>query len=831
MTGAGIVRRFARGRRFAAACGLAAMLASRAPAAELSSAGILQELRALQQTARVLYVAAHPDDENTHLITYFARGRGYATGYLSLTRGDGGQNLVGPELREGLGVIRTQELLAARRLDGGYQLFTRAVDFGFSKDHKETMRIWNRREVLGDVVRAIRAFRPDVIVTRFNPEPGETHGHHTASAILAVEAFGLAASDKEFPEQGLQPWQAKRIFWNIFSWTPPGGKKIPVPADALKLDVGGYLPLLGMSSGEMAAASRSMHKSQGMGRVATRGVNVENFKLLAGDPAKTDLLEGVDSTWARFPGGAPIGAAIEKIVAAFDVLAPEKSVPALLAVRKDLRALAPAPGLDEKGAHLDRILAACLGIYVESVVPAADVVAGEKLRLKHTALARGGIPVKWLSVKHVDANLSEPIALQPNVPASRETTSTLPADLPVTQPYWLETPGTVGSYTVANAALIGAPENAPAVPVVHAFEVDGQTLEVEDEPVQVIGDPVKGELRHRLRVIPPVSLEFARPLEIVKPGDSVAIDVELTAARATLEGQVRLNLATGWTAAPATQPFTIGAAGDTARVTFTLTAPAAPTTAHVTATATVGGKEYAQRRIDIRYDHIPPQILQPPCSLTAVCLDLKIHGRRVGYLPGAGDGVDASLERMGYQVKHLNDADLSPAGLVGLDAVVIGIRAFNTRAGLAARLTGLFDWVAQGGTVVAQYNTSNGLITPRLAPFPLTLSRDRVTDENAAVKLLDPQHPALTGPNAIGPADFEGWVQERGLYFPDKWDDAFKPLLGMSDPGEPERKGALLVARHGKGWFVYTGISWFRQLPEGVPGAYRLFANLVSLHP
>jgi len=829
VTGAGVVR------RLAVACGLAAMLAAPARAAELSSAAILQELRALRETARVLYVAAHPDDENTQLITYFTRGRGYATCYLSLTRGDGGQNLIGPELREGLGVIRTQELLSARRLDGGRQMFTRAVDFGFSKDYKETLSIWDRREVLGDVVRAIRTFRPDVIITRFSPEPGETHGHHTASAILAVEAFAAAASEKEFPEQltTLKPWKARRIFWNIFNFTPPGAKKIPVPADAIKLDAGGFLPLLGVSPGEMAAASRSMHKSQGMGRVGTRGPDVENFKLLAGEPAKGDVLDGVDSTWARFPGGEPIGADLDRVVAAFDPQAPEKSVPALLAVRAKLKSLAPAPGLDEKAAHLDRILVACLGLYVESVVPAADVVPGEKLALKHTALVRGSHPVKWLAVKHVDAGakLASPIALQPNVPATRETTATLPADLAITQPYWLEKPGTVGSYTVSDPALIGTPENAPAVPVVHVFEVDGQTLEVADEPVQVIGDPVKGELRHRLRVIPPVSLELVRPLEIVKPGGAVPVDVQLKAARAKLAGQVRLAAPPGWLVAPETRAYALAAAGDTARVTFTLTAPSAPATAHVTASASAGDQSYDRSRIDIRYDHIPPQIMQPPATLTAVCLDLKIHGQRVGYLPGAGDGVDASLERMGYQVKHLTDGDLSPAGLAGLDAVVIGIRAFNTREGLAAHLTGLFDWVAQGGTVVAQYNTSNGLLNPRLAPYPLTLSRDRVTDETAPVKLLDRQHVALNEPNAIGPADFQGWVQERGLYFPDKWDPAFTPLLGMNDPGETEKKGALLVARHGRGWFVYTGISWFRQLPEGVPGAYRLFANLVSLHP
>lgn len=842
MSGAGIarlasarVRSAARGLVFTLACGLAVLTAPTMALAEsLSSSQILQELLAFRQTGRVLYVAAHPDDENTRLIAYLARGRGYALGYLSLTRGDGGQNLVGPELREGLGLIRTQELLAARKLDGGRQFFSRAVDFGFSKDYKETFNVWNRQDVLADVVRAIRTFQPDVMITRFSTEPGETHGHHTASAILALEAFTLAADPKAFPEQltSLAVWKVRRVMWNIFQF--PGQKPVkPLPADAIHMEVGDYLPLTGLSAGEIAAQSRSMHKSQGMGAVALRGENLEHFKLLAGEPVNTDVMDGVDSTWGRFPGGAKIGADVDRAISSFDALSPEKSVPALFAIRKALRALPQAPVIAEKIAKLDRLLTACLALYVETVTPSAEVVPGEVLKLKHVVINRGKQAVRWMGVQGPGASIptTAPVALAPNKPATRETAPVLPADTRVTQPYWLEEPGTPGMFTVADAALIGTPENAPAFPIRHTFDVGGETLEVADEPLQVVGDPVRGELRRALRVIPPVSMEFVRTLELFAPKQARAVEVELTAARAGVMGDVKLTMPVGWTVTPARQGYALASAGDTARVSFTAIAPAAPSTARVTVTATVGSAEYHRRRVDIRYDHIPPQIMQPPAMCLAVCLDLKTAGKRVGYLPGAGDGVDVSLERMGYAVTRLGDADLTPEGLHGLDAVVVGIRAFNTRGGLGSHVQGLFAYVASGGTVVVQYNTANGLVATKLAPFELTLSRDRVTDENAVVTILEPNHPVFNQPNKIGTDDFAGWVQERGLYFPGRWGKELTPLVSMHDAGEPAKTGALLVGKHGKGWFVYTGLAFFRQLPEGVPGAYRLFANLVSLHP
>jgi hypothetical protein len=384
-------------------------------------------------------------------------------------------------------------------------------------------------------------------------------------------------------------------------------------------------------------------------------------------------------------------------------------------------------------------------------------------------------------------------------------------------------------FRVDDATLIGRPENPPVFPVEQVFEVGGQTLAVPDEPVQVTTNSAKVEIRRRLDVIPPVSLGFDSEVELFAPGKSRPVEIEVTAYRAGVAGIVQLEAPAGWKVKPAKQSFHLAAAGDRARFKFTVTAPAESTTAKIIASAEIGGVCYQNERKEINYPHIPLQLLQPPASLKAVSLDLAIRGRKIGYLPGAGDSVADSLKQMGYTVTTLTDADLTPERLHGLNAVVIGVRAFNVRTNLAAQLPGLFAYVKAGGTVVAQYNRPENSRTLKLAPYDLRLSGDRVTDENAAVTFLAPDNPVLNTPNKITAADFTGWIQERGIYFPNQWDEHFTPILACSDPGEAPLKGALLVAPYGKGHFVYTGLVFFRELPAGVPGAYRLFANLVSL--
>jgi hypothetical protein len=485
----------------------------------------------------------------------------------------------------------------------------------------------------------------------------------------------------------------------------------------------------------------------------------------------------------------------------------------------------------EKRAQLDRILQACLGLEVETLIPQAEVVPGESLKMHHTAIVRSSIPVRWLGVRYpgIQAELTNVIALQANQPVVRNSVQTLPANTPLSQPYWLREEGTPGTFRVDDPTLIGRPENPPVFPVEQVFEVGGQTLVVPDEPVQLMAAQTEAQARRRLDVIPLVSLDFGSEVELFAPGKSRMVEVEVTAYRAGVAGTVQLEVPSGWKVAPAKQSFHLAKVGDHTQCKFTITAPAKPATAKIIASADIGGVRYQNERKEINYPHIPLQLLQPPASLKAVSLDLAIRGSKVGYLPGAGDSVADSLKQMGYAVTTLSDADLSSERLHGLDAVVIGVRAFNVRTNLTAQLPGLFAYVEAGGTVVAQYNRPENSRTLKLAPYDLHLSGDRVTDENAAVTFLAPGHPALNTPNKITSADFDGWIQERGIYYPDQWDEHFTPLIACNDPGEAPLKGGLLVAPYGKGHFVYTSLVFFRQLPAGVPGAYRLFANLVSL--
>jgi LmbE family N-acetylglucosaminyl deacetylase len=797
----------------------------------VSGPEILRQLHSFREMGSVLYIAAHPDDENTELITYFARGRNYRTGYLSLTRGDGGQNVLGPEFGNEIGVIRTQELLAARRVDGGQQFFSRAVDFGFSKDYRETLRIWDRQKVLSDMVRVIREFRPDVLITRFSPIPGRTHGHHTASTVLALQAFKLAGDPRAFPEQQLKPWHPQRILWDesIYQNEDIGG------AQQVRIGVGGNDPVTGELFVDIAGRSRSMHKTQGFGNFTIpgrSGPRFETFQLLDGAPMTKDVLDGVDTTWGRVAGGAKIGKLADEIITQFDLQNPAASAPELLKLRDELAALAvDDPVVVEKREQLDGILQACLGLEVQTTISAADVVPGERMKLHHSVVIHSSFPVRWVAVRYPDIKqkIDQGIDLLANQIRSSDSTQTLPVDTPLSQPYWLREEGTAGLFRVDDPSLIGRPENPPAFPIEQVFEIGGQTLVVPDEAVQVTTNSVHREIRRRMEVIPPVSLGFVSDVALLAPGKSHPVEVEMIASRADSTGVLRLEAPRDWDVSPSEQSFHLATVGERVRFQFTLTAPPQSATAKIIADAEIGGVRYRNQHVEINYSHIPPILLQPLASLKAVSLELATRGHTVGYLPGAGDSVAENLKQMGYSVRMLDDANLTPEQLHGLDAVVIGVRAFNVRNDLASKLSVLFAYVENGGTLLAQYNRPDGLKTDKLAPFELHLSGDRVTDQNAAATFLSPDHPVLNTPNKITSADFDGWMQERGIYFPDQWDEQFTPILAFNDPGETPLRGGLLVAHYGKGYFVYTGLVFFRQLPAGVPGAFRLFANLISL--
>jgi LmbE family N-acetylglucosaminyl deacetylase len=783
-----------------------------------SAADILHEFRSLRETGRVLHIAAHPDDENTQLIAYFAQGRGFDTAYLSMTRGEGGQNLIGGELGDGLGVIRSYELLEARELDGGIQFFTRAPDFGYSRSPDETLERWNHDTALADVVRVIRTFRPDVIVTRFSPESaGETHGHHTASAILALEAFHRAGDPNAFPEQlaDLEPFQPTRIVWN--RWGQAGADRIT------HTDIGGYDPLTGRSFGETAALSRSMHRSQGFGAVGTRGERMEAFVHLAGDPATDDLFDGIDTSWSRFEGGSGIEQIIDGIIASFDPLEPSAVIPHLVELAERIEALPSDPILSEKLTRIDRLIAAAAGLYVETTVNNAETVPGEDVELRHTAIVRSSIPARWIETRLVgdQGAPNEPMPLAENTAASRTTVRALPATAPLTMPHWLNADVSAPNHI--------RPTGEHPIEIEHVFEIGGRRIILTDHPVQVTRDLVYGEIRTPLRVIPPALMSFAESVELVSPDESIDVTVVVEGTRPGISGSVRLNVPDGWIAAPSSHNIRIDQAGDRARVSFTLTAPREQSRAEIGASVEIGGRVYDVSRQDIRYDHIPAEVLLPPARLVAISADIATRGERIAFVPGVGDAAPEALRRMGYEVEEISGSDFSPERLAAFDAVVFGIRAFNVRDDLNGNMQGLFDWVEQGGNVVIQYQINRGMTTERMAPFDLRIGRERITQERAELTPLAPNHPVLNAPNAIGPADFDGWIQERGLYFAQSWDEAFVPIFEGADPDVEPSAGSLVVARHGQGYISYTGLAFFRQLPAGVPGAYRLFANLVSL--
>lgn len=779
-----------------------------------------------------LYIAAHPDDENTRLIGWLANEKLLNTGYLSLTRGDGGQNLIGPEIREQLGVIRTQELLQARRIDGGKQFFSRANDFGFSKDWQETVKIWDKEQVLADMVWTIRKFKPDVLITRFSPKPGGTHGHHTTSAILAVEAFSAAGDKNRFPEQltTVEVWQPKRILWNTSSFFYGPGQKID-ETDKVVIDVGGYNALLGKSYGELSAESRSMHKSQGFGSSGARGASKEYLEHLKGDKTTTDLFQGIDTSWKRLKGSDKAAKLLAKITTDFNPAQPAASVPALLALRTALQALPNSYYQSLKLTELETIIKACTGLYLEAVAAEPSSTPGASLRLTIESINRSDVPVQWQKISFFPSGKDSVLTteLKNNQSIILKTRLVLPESTTFSQPYWLQKPGTTGMFTVEDRNLIGRPENLPAAAVVCTLKIGEQPFTFNLPVVYKRTDPVAGEVYRPFEITPPVFVSMREKVFVFADDQPKPITVRVKAGQDNIAGNVSLSVPAGWRVEPLNTPFKLTQKGEETNYTFTVYPSKNQSSGELKATATIGGKTYQQSLLSINYPHIPTQTILPIASARVSKLDLKIKGQQIAYLMGAGDDIPASLAQIGYQITMLQDQDINAKALEKFDAVVIGVRAYNTHESLKFLQTQLLDYVKNGGTLVVQYNVNNGLTTNQLGPYPFSLSRDRVTDETAAVDFLTPDHPVLNMPNKITPKDFEGWVQERGLYFADKWDNNYQAILAAHDPGEPAQKGGLLIAQYGKGHYVYTGYAWFRQLPAGVPGAYRLFTNLLAL--
>ncbi len=800
---------------------------------------IHQAIKKLNFLGSVLYVAAHPDDENTRLISYVANQIKARTAYLSLTRGDGGQNLIGPEIRELLGVIRTQELLTARKIDGGEQLFTRANDFGYSKHPEETLAIWDKKEVLSDVVWAIRKFQPDVIINRFNHRtPGTTHGHHTSSAMLSVEAFDLVNDKKSYPEQlkYLKTWQPKRLFFNT-SWWFYGSRENFEKADKsnlLEFDTGVYYPDTGLSNPEIASLSRSQHKSQGFGSTGSRGKQTEYIELIKGElpTDKTNIFEGIDTSWNRVKGGQDIGKILYQVEKDFDFQNPSKSVNKLVKAYQLINQLENKHWKDVKLKEIKHIISACAGLYIEAIANEATATYDNEITITTEAINRStsAIQLQSISIPSLKLSDSQSINLENNIRNTRELKGKITSDLRYTSPYWLKEKGTLGMYKVSERQLIGTPETEHQIKATFSLNIEGTTIPFEKNIAFKTNDPVKGEVYKPFEIIPKVSVKLADKVIIFADGAPKKVAVTITAATNNVSGTTQLQIPEGWSVAPTKADFALSQKGEEKVIPFTITPPANQHEGYIKPIATISGKKYTSEVISINYDHIPYQTVIAPSETKVVRLDIQKKGQNIGYIEGAGDIVPESLAQIGYKVTTIHPESISESNLKAFDAIVVGIRAYNTVEVLKFKQQHLLKYVENGGNLIIQYNTNRRLkVTDNLGPYPLKLSRDRVTDENAPIKFLAKDHPVLNTPNKITPKDFEGWVQERGLYFPNEWSDQYIPIIAANDKNESEKKGALLVSKYGKGYYVYTGLSFFREFPAGVSGAYRLFANMLSL--
>ncbi|MCR8667974.1 PIG-L family deacetylase [Aestuariibaculum sp. M13] len=802
-----------------------------------ASSEIFESIQKLNFLGSVLYIAAHPDDENTRLISYMSNHVKARTAYLSLTRGDGGQNLIGPEIRELLGVIRTQELLAARRVDGGEQLFTRANDFGYSKHPDETLEIWEKDEVLSDVVLAIREFQPDIIINRFDHRtPGTTHGHHTGSAMLSFEAFDLASDKSAFSEQleTTETWQPKRLFFNTNSWFYRSQEDFDKAdkSNMLSFDIGVYYPLKGLSNNEIASIASSQHLCQGFGRLHQRGSQKEYIEFLKGNPVtdKSDVFSGIDTSWNRIKGGNAIGDILNAIEQNFNFNNPSIHIPELLKAYELLQNIQNEHWKIQKTKELKAIIEMCAGLYLEASAEAPSSTPNTSVKINIEALNRSNQNIVLESITQTDGKiLDKHLVLENNDSEKFESTFHISENSDYTTPYWLEKKGTLGMYTVENKNLIGKPETPRSAVFNFNLKINNTPITISKPVVYRYSEPDKGELYRPFEIIPETSAKITEKVIIFDNGHEHTITLVVKAGHDNLKGAAEICHPENWKVYPEKQDVNIANKGEEQILTFTIIPPINQDEGYISPIIHIGDKTYTKELIEINYEHIPYQTVLLPSESKVVRLDIKKHGENIAYIAGAGDVVPESLEQIGYQVRVINPEDITRETLSRFDAVVVGIRAYNTIDNLKFKQQILFDFVKEGGNMIVQYNTNRGLKTDNLAPYSLSLSRDRVTDENAEVKILDPKHPLLNSPNKITQKDFEGWTQERGLYFPNKWDKAFTPILSMHDKDESDKEGSLLVAQYGKGYYIYTGLSFFREFPEGVSGAYRLFANMLSI--
>jgi LmbE family N-acetylglucosaminyl deacetylase len=804
-----------------------------------TSGEIYRAIEKLNFLGSALYIAAHPDDENTRLISHLSNEVLARTAYLSLTRGDGGQNRIGPEIRELLGVMRTHELLQARKRDGGQQFFTRANDFGYSKHPDETFAIWNKKEVTSDVVRVIRKFKPDVIVNRFDHRtPGRTHGHHTGSAMLSVESFDLTGDKNVYPEQlkTLEIWQPKRIYFNTGWWFFGGRDKFDEAdkSHLIAVDIGGYLPHTGKSNNEIAAESRSQHKSQGFGSTGTRGSQMEYLEVVKGPLPENNenIFDGVNTKWSRVKKGAHITDLIDDVLANYNFNKPFESVPALLNVRNEIQNVHDDHWKGIKLAEIDAIIIASTASFIEFKSEEEFINPGEDLSFRLEAVNRSPIPIAITNIRSSTIGLDTTInlVLSENENNRIEIIQPTTKDLPFTSPYWLNESGTLGMYAVKDVKLRGRPENPRPVVFDIDLDVNGSTFTIQKELIYKYNDPVKGEVYRPFSVLPEVAVNLDQKVMIFSDETPQQVTVKVKSFSDNVVGKLEICHDDKWKVEPLHQDVILTKKNQEAFYTFRITPPPGEDSKLISPLLKADKNiAFHKEMIEIDYDHIPYQTVIRNSESSVVKLDIKKEGQKIAYIEGAGDEVAKGLRQIGYDVDEFHPDEIAAGTLDGYDACLVGIRAFNVHRSMRVKNDILFDYARNGGTVIIQYQTNRGLRGDIVSPISLELGRDRVTDEHSEVEFINPSHPVLNTPNKLTKKDFEGWVQERGLYFPKEWGEEYETVLGMNDKGQEQTKSSILIAKYGKGNYVYTGISFFREMPAGVPGAYRLLANLISL--
>ena len=781
-------------------------------------------------------LGAHPDDENTAVMAYFARGRHLRTVYFSATRGEGGQNLIGTEQDELMGVIRTHELLEARRIDGGEQEFATVVDFGYSKTPEETLRIWGEDRLLRDMVRVIRTTRPDVIVSRFPPRPGSGgHGHHTAVGWTGPLAYEAAADPAQFQELGLPAWRAHRYYFNVFAFNRQMEAAAASQPGRIRIELGDYDPVLGKSYAEVAGESRSMHRSQGMGTSQRKGSVPAFFEYVAGERAESSLLEGVDVTWGRIDGGAEVGASLAAARDAYDPRNPQGILSHLLRAHTKLKDLS-GPEVEYKRRELAHAIELAAGIWLDATADRWNAVPGSETNVTVQVLRRSEPAWKWQGTRIsgvAKAEVNEAEELPWNQMAERIVGVKIPDGNCFSQPYWLLNETAGQSDCQVDSSTPGPP---PVLRATFVFEShEGVEVEIDRPVVYRWIDSSIGERSRPLAIVPAVTVAFAHENRMFPDSSPVEVPVRLSSNTDKAVALIKLEAPDGWKISPSSIEARFDRRGQERTTVFVLTPPDRASGGELRATVTVDGKTSDAGMRVIEYGHIPATPVFPKATMRVERLDVKLLSHQIGYVMGAGDKIPDALAQLGASVTLLTAEDLATGDLERFDAVVTGVRALNTRPDLLAARERVLSYVEKGGTLVVQYNTApfrrrrqpqRSMVT--LAPYPMTPSRLRVTDERAAVQFVSADHPLLNTPNRISAADFEGWVQERGLYFMSNWDERYEAVLACSDPGEDPLPGGLLYAPYGDGAYVFTGYSWFRQLPAGVQGAYRIFANLIS---